>query len=119
MSRFVFITTGSLPAPSPAFETLPEHPTVKRARVLPEDGRFTIDGEEWTVRGVAAVALGPDRRPALFVDRTAPTVEIMEPCRGAPKCTFSIGFASPSVIEESEDRPVVITAFGVARGGST
>jgi len=111
------MTTAALPQPSPAFETLSPHPAIPGARILPPDGRFSIDGEEWTVRGAKGVWLGADREPAGFVEPGA-SIEVMRPWRMAPDCKISIGFASPSLIEEADEPPVVLTAFGPAKGGS-
>jgi hypothetical protein len=116
--RFIFMTTAAMGAPSPAFETLEPHEVVEGARVLPSDGRFTIDGDEWTVRGARAVKLAADRRPYLFIEITGP-VTICKPARIEPgkECAFSVGYTDRSLIVEATEPPIVLTAFGRAKGG--
>jgi len=40
-----------------------------------------------------------------------------EPMRAAPDCTISVTTAPTSLIEKSDAQPVVVTAFGRAKGG--
>lgn len=96
----------------------PEHPAIRGARLLPRDGTFTIDGQQWTVRGCAAVAIGPNREPDRFVE-PGPSVEVTRPSFvDTINMTISIGVAPRSVIEESDERLVVMDGFGPVRAGS-
>jgi hypothetical protein len=113
--KHIFITTGALPQPAPDFETLSPHPRIAGARVLPADGRVSIAGEEWTIRGARAVFLMNDQ--PFPVDYTGAEIIVIAPVQIVTDCTFSISVAGVLRIEESDGPPVVLTAFGRAKIG--
>lgn len=114
---FIYSTFRAALTSPPAFEELPPHPIVPGARILPKDGSFTVDGKSWTVRGCVAVGLDDQREPAEFVEPTGP-IDVMAPFR-TDGMTISVEFVAPrSVIEESDEKVVVVDGFGPVRRGS-
>lgn len=68
--------------PPPSFESLPDVSGIEGAKLLPDDGRFTIDGATWTVLGAKAVRLGASRRPReVFGCEPGGIVEVQEPLK--------------------------------------
>ncbi len=107
---------GPPPPPAPAFDTLPPDPDHPGSRLVPADGRVSIGGEQWTFRDIRSIAAPCGEPWVTAVSGPRPTV--IAPARIGGDCTFSIGYASPSVIEEADEPPIVATGFGPARWGT-
>lgn len=116
MSRLVFFTSGVTPPPAPDFLTLPPDPEHPGARLVPANGWVSIEGAEWHLSDIRSfVVCGDCPRPVAF---TGPRPTLTCPPRvDSIHCTFTIGTAPASVIEEADEPPIVSSGFGPARWG--
>jgi hypothetical protein len=112
----VFVTISAA-----AYQPAPDLETLRRdehgAYLVPDGGRVSIAGEEWSFRDVGAFALPPDGSP-FPVTITGPNPTMIAPCR-AMKVPIALGVAPASVIEASDDRPLVMSDLGVAKWGAS
>lgn len=111
--RTVFMVAAPMPAPAVDFEALPAHPTIHGARLVPDDGRVSIDGEEWHFRDIRSIGLDSTRHPwPIAGEISGPHPALAAPARISPDCTFTVGFAPRSVIEDADEQPLVIGRLG-------
>ncbi len=112
----VFMTISAVAyQPAPDLETLCRDK--RGAYLVSPSGRVSIAGEEWSFRDVGAFALLPDGSP-FPVTITGPNPTMIAPCR-ATEVPITFGVAPASVIEVSDDRPLVMSDLGVAKWGAS
>lgn len=71
---------------------------------------MTIAGEEWSFRDISSIRVDCGRPWPVVVSGSAPT--IIMPCRIPPDLKITVTCASRSVIEEADERPLVIDRLG-------